>query len=306
MQTSFLLQLKDALPAHISANRWLAELLGIDETTASRKFKGSVNLSTNELGLILEKLPQLSSATLPEGTNEEFLFGEFVHFTSIDGVMPYLEKVRNTFKIAVAENYQLHYFGRDLPIFHFFSQLDLFKFKVALWCNDVSPKCISKIKNELFEVASEIYDLYLKIDSQEVWYRNILKNQMYQLQYYLSINKIESEDLKALLAGYKNIVDQVESWCKDGIKKNGRYHLGISDYATLNSGGLLCKSDTPARLMCALSSVFFVSTSNNKAMENFNREFGFHKQQAISISAENERSRFKFISQLRKTLNKAS
>lgn len=305
MQTSFLHQVKKALPGHISANRWLADLLGVDETTASRKFSGTVNLSTNELGLILNEMPALTSALIPQNSNGSYLFGEFTHFSSIDGVKPYLEKVRDIFKQVAAKNYKLCYFGRDLPLFHFFSNPTLFKYKVAMWCNDVSLNGMEKVDDNLFALAEEIYALYLQVESNEIWYRNILKNQIFQIRYYYSINKIEPNLLQRLIKEYITILNRVNEWCQKGAKSNSNFALSISDYATLNSGGLLMNNDTPLRLMSALSSVFFVSTRNRVAMENFFREFGFHQQQAISIAGGNERSRIEFFAQLQKTLNAA-
>lgn len=303
MHNSLMDELRELIPPHISLNTWITEKLDISASSASRKITGTTPFNMSEISKILAVFPNLASCLIPTSERKTLLTGQFVDFNSRTEVANYLQTIKQTLELAISKGWSLHYFGRDLPIFHFFSSPLLFKYKVSVWCNDLGPESIEIIDDRLWAMAKDIYQLYLRMDTQEIWYRNLMKNQLYQLQYHYLLDKLSAEQVEMLLTTYRELVEKMKTWCTKGEKENGSFQLHITNYTLLNNGGVLLDGKKPLLLMTSLSSVFFLSTQHLVAIDHFCRDYDFHESQGLLISKSNELERFKFAKELNKQLS---
>jgi hypothetical protein len=97
MQRRLLESLKKLLPLHQSPNKWLGEILGVDETTASRKFSGRLKINVDHLEQLLNAKPELLNALIPESLENRILTGEYVFFSDAKTIRNYLLKVKSVF-----------------------------------------------------------------------------------------------------------------------------------------------------------------------------------------------------------------
>lgn len=298
MQKRLLESLKKLLPEHQSPNKWLGEILGVDETTASRKFSGRLKLNVDHLGQLLNAKPELLNALIPKSTEDRILMGEYVYFSDASTIKNYLLKIRSVFELAANKGLTLHYFARDLPLLLFLAHPVIFNYKLCMWCNNMSIENLNQPHFQLQALAQEVYEAYLEINTDEIWYKNLVNNQLFQLDYYTSCGKMSAEQKQAILAAYQEIFERGLNWANAGKKSTGTYSLGISSYALLNNGGVLKGNDEPIMLMTSLSSVFFLSTNHSTTVKTFWDEFIFHKKRATTITGTNEAQRFGFFSGL--------
>ena len=129
MHNSLMDELRELIPPHISLNTWITEKLDISASSASRKITGTTPFNMSEISKILAVFPNLASCLIPTSERKTLLTGQFVDFNSRTEVANYLQTIKQTLELAISKGWSLHYFGRDLPIFHFFSSPLLFRTK---------------------------------------------------------------------------------------------------------------------------------------------------------------------------------
>ena len=161
---------------------------------------------------------------------------------------------------------------------------------------------LNKPNLELQALAQEVYEAYLEVNTDEIWYKHLVNNQLFQLDYYTNCGKMSGDQKKAILAAYQEIFERARQWATVGKKSAGNYSLGISEYALLNNGGVLKGNAAPILLMTSLSSVFFLSTNHSATLNTFWDEFTFHKGRATPITHTNETQRFSFFNSLKNNL----
>jgi hypothetical protein len=303
MQKRLLESLKELLPKHQSPNKWLSEILGVDETTASRKFSGRLKLNADHLEQLLNAKPELLNALIPKSAENRIVTGEYVFFSDAKTIEKYLWKVKSVFELARDKGLTLHYFARDLPLLLFLAHPVIFNYKLCMWCNNMSIENLNNTNLELQALAQEVYEAYLEVNTDEIWYKHMVNNQLFQLDYYTGCGKMSGDQKKAILSAYQEIFDRTRKWATLGQKKAGKYSLGTSDYALLNNGGVLKGKGEPILLMTSLSSVFFISTNHSTTVKTFWEEFTFHKERSTPITRTNETQRFGFFNGLKSQLS---
>lgn len=306
MQESLLNGLKQLIPEHESANKWLAQLLKIDEATASRKFSGKSILKPAHIAKIVAAQPNLLNTLVPKEMQKEVLIGNYAYFTQPTDIEGYLVKVKAVLENARDNGLKLHYFARDLPLFFFLAHPVVFRFNIAVWCNNVSIENIEKPHPALESLAQTVFQLYLQIATEEIWYKNLINNQLFQLEYYSSCGKMSLAQKENILNAMRFVFSGARNWAIEGKKEPGAYDLSVSDYALLNNGGLLKNKRQTLMLMTSLSSVFFVSTQHPETLKSFNTEYAFHKERAISLAHNNERNRYNFFKDIDNRLTSPS
>ena len=306
MQKPLLNGLKELIPPNQSANKWLAQLLGVDEATASRKFSGKTILKPEHIEKIVAHYPNLLHTLVPKKLQKEVLIGNYSYFSKPKDIETYLLKVKGVLELALSKNLKLHYFARDLPLFFFLALPAIFRFKIAMWCNTVSIENTAKAYPGLEALAETVFQLYQQVPTEEIWYKNLINNQLFQLDFYTSCGKMTPHKKKEILEAMRHVFYKARDWAIDGKKDTGSYNLSISDYALLNNGGLLKSKNQTLMLMTSLSSVFFVSTQHPQTLKSFNAEYAFHKERAISLANNNERNRYTFFKDIDNSLTNHS
>ena len=176
IQSSLFEQISKLLPSSISLVDELVEVLDISIDSVYRRLKGETALNIHEIELLCKKYKISFDSLLKfDGNTVTFEFGsmsEEQHFKN------YLSSIINDLKLLFkSKNSRVIYAGEDIPLFHNFRSSELAKFKLFYWMKSImNIESLQGIKfagqlvnKEILELGQELYDVYAKIPSIEIW-----------------------------------------------------------------------------------------------------------------------------------------
>lgn len=304
-QEGIQMRLMQGLRTRIGSNeslvKWLADTLDIDVSLASRKVNGTVGLSLTQLEIIIEGLPQVLENLLPAAERSQIFVGNYSQFRSSDEIEEYLLTIIKNFEIANKSKAHLKYFARDLPLFYFFLNKDMARFKFSMWTGQLRHSGLQFFKSRVYDLCKEITALYKDLHSTEMWSTGVMSNQRKQIQWYRGLGVISKKERDQLLDVFGEVLAVYEQWTKTGVKDSGKFDLYATDFDTMNSGGLL-RVGKNRQLMTALSGVFFVSSANPSLVQSFEGQFDAQLSTATLLSQCNALSRCEFFKGMRSSL----
>ena len=232
-------RIREKLPTSESLVDVVAELLHVSNDSAYRRIRG-------ETPLILEEARQLCEAY--SISLDEILRArpDTVSFSSIQvenshrGFENYLEGIlKNLQHLSGAEQKELIYLTKDVPLFYNFLFRPLFAFRYFFWMKSIlqHPDFISRnfsmdlLPPHLEAMGKQINEAYNAITSTEIWNTECINSTIAQVEYYREAGYFESgEDIKLIYDALRDLVehlrDQAEHGCKflpgeaAGMKKN--------------------------------------------------------------------------------------
>ncbi|MBN2521510.1 MAG: hypothetical protein JXB17_13440 [Bacteroidales bacterium] len=176
IQTYLFEQISKILPSSISLVDELAEVLDISTDSVYRRLRGETALSIFELERLCKKY-KLSFDSLCETVENSVTF-DFNQINNEATYKNYLDSVYNEMKVVERTmKKQGIYAAKDMPLFYDFRFPLLASFKIFYWMKSIlnlesfqgvkfNPEIIS---NEIIELGQEVYNLYTKIPSIEIW-----------------------------------------------------------------------------------------------------------------------------------------
>lgn len=176
IQSCLLEQIGKLLPSSISLVDELVDVLNISVDSAYRRLKGETALNINEIELLLKKYKvSFDSLFTLDRNTVTFDFGAM---NTEQNFKNYLLSIMDDLKIVnKCKNRKLIYAGEDIPLFHNFRSPTLAKFKLFYWMKSImnvesmqGVKFAGQLVNkEILELGQELYDIYAKIPSIEIW-----------------------------------------------------------------------------------------------------------------------------------------
>jgi len=277
-----------------SLAKWLANTLDIDVSLANRKANGSVGMSLAQLELIIEALPLAVEDLLPNKKKNQIFVGSYSHFRSDSEIEAYLLTIIKNFEFANKAGAHLQYYARDLPLFYFFLNKELARFKFSMWTNQLRHSGLQSFNSNIFNLCEEVSALYKGLHTTEMWNQDVMKNQVEQIIWYYGLQAISVEQRDELLVILGDILKDYQKWATEGKKEDGKFELYGNCFNTMNSGGLLTIGKHK-QLMTALSGVFFISSANPHLAASFLEQFNAHRSAATLISHSNALARSEFF-----------
>ncbi len=311
-QQKFIDRIKTALPKNYSLVNELADLLGVSNDSAYRRIRGETSFTIDEIIKICERYKiSFDSFCTSETGVVNFSYNRFLSNT--ESFNDYITDLLNALKrILSAKEKEIIYAAADIPIFHQFKFQELGIFKMFYWMKSTlnvpeledkkyTPSLVDK---DLIEKGKQIFEVYSKIPSIEIWSDLTIISTLKQIDYYYESGLFTTKDdavnlCDALIILLENIQQETEHSTKASVAGyENNYYVYNSD-VDIGNNCILVKTD-------GIKTVFLRNYTFN-SMFTTNAAFcdetelwlkGFIKKSTL-ISGVSEKHRFRFFNNAR-------
>lgn len=237
-QMEFLKKLKESVPPQISLIEELAELLNISTDSVYRRFRGETALSLDETLLISNhyKINVLNQSA--ELGQVNFSYPKLLD--SEESFESFLINILNDLqRLSLLNNTRITYSAQDLPIMMHMGFSPLCAFKFFYWMRGFMG--IKKYENNQYDKnlipaafltkARNIFDLYCKIPSTEIWSAQTIIPTMRQIAFFAEMGLFsKKEDFLEITDAMQDLIFTLKKWAEEGTKNNlGTYNLYQSE-----------------------------------------------------------------------------
>ena len=299
-QKLFFKLFKQSLPPHKKLVAVLSEVLGLDISNAYRRLRCQKELTLNEFFQIAERYPE-ARRIMAKVVHEDHIDVSMSQFENLEGFKGYLRNTISNLSKALNLEHTLYYMARDLPLFFYFSQPDLFRFKLAVWFYSGNIP-LEEPDAETFRLGKELFALYQKLNTVEIWYENGFLNQIEQLQCWQDMEYLNLADVnqvcQAMIESFKNY----EQWLEQGVKPGGgSLEIHQSGFSIMSDGGLLQCSDHK-QTFARIQGIHQLHSTHPNFIELFEKHWGAHHKLAIPLMNSNTRHRRLFFKRIQENL----
>ncbi len=320
IQTKLLGRVKRLLPESQSIVDVLADMLDISTDSVYRRLRNETSLAIEEVSVICGHF-NISFDELNTIDNSSSVTFTFSPLSSVADYKGYLRSIRDDMmKFAAHPESKITWAAQDIPIFHHFRYPFLGTFKVYYWFHCIIHTEEHKdekfnpalIDEEIMLLCEEIYNLYAKIPSVEIWTDLTVASLFVQVEYVWQSGLFESREDALNICSL--IREQVETLQKEAELT---YKLGFNDEQILGEGSFkLYHSDIEIG-----NNTIFVNTGENKILYlthntmnkivTVNRQFCDStetwienlKKKSNLISGVSEKQRYQFFNRIKSQLN---
>ncbi len=326
LQQQFFDAVKTKLDPGNSLVAELAEVLALSTDSAYRRIRGETPLTIDEIATLSRNYNLSVDSIL---TNSKSSIAFEYHAIGEEGLTlhMYLEGIyQDLIRIASAEDKEIVYFAKDLPLFHFFHYPEIARFKFFFWMRTVyqfpeyekMPFGIGNLNPETAKLCQKILNAYSRIPTLEVWSDETMNSTLTQIRYCwesgIFSNKSDAETLCDLLSG---LVDHLESQAERGAKfipgleptgGNDNYRLFFNEILLPDNTILVRMGEAKIAYLPRNLLNFLVTSNHDFASQMWEAiQKIVKKSQLVSVVAEKDRSRIfrKFhqrIDELKKSL----
>lgn len=194
-QEAFIQRIKSVLPSNISLVDELTDLLKISSDSAYRRIRGESSLSIEEITLLCKHF-KISFDSFINNSSEHSVSFSYQPFNgNPNSFVLYLQSIKAGLEAILRypiDQQQIIFAAEDIPVFHHFAHPNLTTFKLFYWNKSIlnAPGFEGK-KFELIatdpllkELAKDIYELYAKIPSIEIWSDDTVNSTFKQIEFY--------------------------------------------------------------------------------------------------------------------------
>src|SRR3954468_18837075 len=170
----------------------LAEQLNISNDSAYRRIRGEKHLTFDKIQILADYF-RISLDSFLHLQNDALVFwGKNIDRHSFNFENYLQDIVRQLQYFVAADEKQMFYFNKDIPIFHHFMFPELATFKCYFWSRyDLDYHRFNKgqfLIDDFIDIfnntGKKISDLYLQIPSTEVWNLDCINTTIMQIDYY--------------------------------------------------------------------------------------------------------------------------
>jgi transcriptional regulator with XRE-family HTH domain len=319
LQINFFKYLKNKLPQHLSLVDEVAELLNISMDSAYRRIRGEnalrfdeIQLLANHYAVSLDQFLKLQSKAITFLGNfinrEKFDFGNY-----LKGIVEQLEQ------ISSAEQKEIFYFNKDIPIFHHFMFPELAAFKCYFWCRynlnhtlyNNNQFLINDFVDIFNKTGKKISELYLQIPSTEIWNLDCINTTIMQIDYYRECKVFKSsEDIVTVYNCLEKLVDHIEQQVEVGYKfpfkqpdKNDgiKYKFFINEFV-LGDNTVIIHLDGQKVAVITHSVLNYIETTDPKFVDYISETFQIILKKSTLISEIGEKNRQLFFETMRQKI----
>lgn len=228
-------EMKRLLPGEASLSSMVSDLLFVSNDSAYRRIRGETPLTLDEAGVLCKHF-HLSLDNMLSLKNNAVVF----HKASIKPSATFEEYIENIYgqmkQISTAQQKEIIYLTKDVPLFHIFDFEPLFRFRYFFWNRSVlndkhfnsSTVEQTQVSKELKEIGRQIITTYNGIPSCEIWNTEAINSILLQLDYakdmgYFQTKEAMIEVYDAVIAMLEHIAYQAEKGCKFHVGENPDY-----------------------------------------------------------------------------------
>ena len=202
IQDKLLGRIKQMIPVNQSMVDVLSDLLGISSDSVYRRLRNETSLSIDEVGRICNHF-NISFDELNTMEHSSSVTFTFNPLSTVTDYKSYLQQIRDDMvKIASVPDSRITWAAEDIPIFHHFKYPFLAAFKVYYWFHCIIHTEEHKdrkfdptlIDEEIKEMCQEIYNLYARTPSVEIWTDLTVASLFVQVDYVWQSGLFESKE----------------------------------------------------------------------------------------------------------------
>lgn len=192
----------NVLPPNLNLVDVLTDLLEISSDSAYRRIRNETALSIDEVERICTHF-NISFDSISNLDNFRSVSFSYNPLASEDDYVGYLSSIRDDMlRISQAQNKQIIYAAEDVPLFHNFKTPELAAFKVFYWLHSVMNAeqfrdkkfSVDVISDEIKDICREIYELYARIPSIEIWSEVTPASLLMQIDYFWQSGIFKSKE----------------------------------------------------------------------------------------------------------------
>jgi plasmid maintenance system antidote protein VapI len=227
LQTAFLKQIKNQLRSNLALVDAIAEQLNLSNDSAYRRIRGEKHLTFDEIQILSAHFKISLDSFLHLQNNSLIFWGKNINRSEFDFENYLSGIVRQLEYFASADEKQMFYLNKDIPIFHHFMFPELAAFKCYFWSRyDLDyPKfnkgqfLIEDFIDIFNNTGKRISDLYLQIPSVEIWNLDCINTTIRQIDYYRETRIFKSQkDIETVYTCLEKLIDHIELQAERGYK----------------------------------------------------------------------------------------
>lgn len=228
VQINFLSRIKDLVKDSNSFTDELASVLNMSIDSVYRRIRGETILSINEVYDLCTHYNISFDLFTHNAKNIAFHYEPIVGGGGFNAFNTYLTSILNDMKqIVRAKDKQVIYAAIDVPIFHHFNYPELSAFKMFYWMKAVvnvpeledKKFSVEHISPEFAELGRQIFEIYCKIPSIEIWTDETINSLIKQIEFYWDTGNFASqEDALAVCEQALNEINTLSKQAEIGNK----------------------------------------------------------------------------------------
>ncbi len=230
LQQQLFYKIKAKLTPQDNMAKAIAETLNVTVDAAYKKIKCERILDLKELEILLNAF----KISLVDIDSHLHLGKVIFNFNPINEISftfkDYLRQMVSSLQMLINNNVKhIIYSAKEVPMFYNFMFPELGCFKAFVWQKSILNLSshhelkfsIQKLDDEIVELGIEIYELYNKIHSKEIWNYETVNCTIRQIDFYKVAGMFEdSESYKMVIKQYYQLLKHIEAQTNAGKKIN--------------------------------------------------------------------------------------
>lgn len=310
IQSAFLDQIRNRIPANIALADELAELLSISRDSAYRRIRGETVLSLEEVKKLYDRYGVSLDAILSPASDmalfhHRALTTEYTLERWLNSLAKNLELV-NSFT-----GKEMIYAAKDIPIFHYFRLPAMANFKMFFWLKTVikdphfaqqqfHPNAIPK---ELLAAGARVWKLYSTVPSTEIWSDEAINDMLKQIEFYHECGYFsEPGQPLALCDTLIQLLTIVKEEAADGKKTDGAPYKLFENEILIGDNTVFARMDATRVVYINYNTLNLLTTLQQSFCEKTERYLDNLVRNSIQISATAEKERNKFFNKMKERI----
>ena len=290
---SFIATLKEKIPKNISATDEIAAILGLNYDAAYRRITGKVEFNINEVVLLSKTLDISLNDLFEIGETNSYLVRETAPINTLNDFYGYFESLYDELApFANNADASILFGARELPMFYFFHNPLLIRFKVYMWFSILRVNSLKNrinfkdfiLTDKMIQSAQKVGEIYNKVNVTEMWSFGSINNILQQLLYMYRMRQIDAQNAKDIC---KSLIDELkkieESTLIENKNTDRKFELYHNELIMMNNSMIFkYKNKLHFGYPYALLKFFIIDNQKAcKAQENYIKE---HMRYAICIT----------------------
>lgn len=244
----FIESIKNRISNNLSPIDEIADLLNLNYDAAYRRLNGKVSFSLDEAVQIAKKFDISLNELFTLGSTDSYVVTQSKSIINMNDINSYLENIYEEMKfLANRDDASVLFAAREFPMFYFFLDPILIKFKLYSWfyIQNIIPikKRISfehfTPTDSLINNAKKVGTLYNSINLTEIWSFGALNNVLQQLIYFFSIRQISYEEVESICMALTHKLKELEEYTSNNHANPRKYQLYNNDVMMNNNAMVL-------------------------------------------------------------------
>lgn len=284
-QVAFFVLVRECFNSEETLHAWMSKHFGYTRQTVYRKMNGEIKITVPEFHYLFQIIPGLAAKYVNSLPNPIYFlislanYGDEKSFSmTLDILIALFERVIQT------EGVKLRYIARDVIFFFFFKHPELIEYKIRKWTN---KKYGGHLTFETKQKCKKLYELYTKMDTEEIWLDISFQHQWFQLKEQVEYGELTEERGKHL---WQLLVDCFREWTKwtfSGTKSGGgKIKAVVRKYTTMNNGGIINLPDRPLYLGAVYNARFY-NLEKEVILNEMNELFTLEMKRGLKINRSN-------------------